>query len=116
MRRLALAPLLAALAFPAAAAGKEGAMFSPALSSLTPGHRTTVTLVVGPVIHDGRRVLSAPRDGKRPVVVLRSADGRREARFRGAPLFEHVSTVDMTIPSRRRWRVFVRVGHRRYPV
>jgi hypothetical protein len=114
MRRFAIAVLIVpALAFPAAAAAKEGAMFSPALSALEPGEKTLVQMYVAPVVRAGRTIVPAPRDGQRPTVVLRSAD--RTLRFEAGPLRRGAAWVEVTVPSRVRWHASVTVGRRRYP-
>jgi hypothetical protein len=112
MRRLMI-PLLAVLALPATAAAKEGAIFSPALSSLVPGEQTLVQVYIAPVMRGGRTLVPAPRDGEKPTVVLRSAD--RTLRFPAGPLRGGAAWVDITVPSRVRWHASVTVGSRRYP-
>jgi hypothetical protein len=103
MRRIAL--VLALLAFPATAAAKEGAMFSPTLGTLTPGKATRVTLS-----------MERGNDGVRPLVELEPFDGGRSLRFRASPLYRHVAMVTVTLPARpavQRWFASVKVGGRK---
>jgi hypothetical protein len=112
MRRFAI-PFLIVLALPAAASAKEGAIFSPALSALEPGEQTLVQVWIAPVVRHGRTVVPAPPDGVRPTVVLRSS--HRTLRFEGGPLRQGAAWLDITVPSRVRWRASVTAGGRRYP-
>lgn len=79
MRRLVALLAFVALAWPATADAKEGAMFSPQLLTLLSGKATRVQLYVWPVISRGREV---PAVGSIPVVRLRLVSGRRVLRFR----------------------------------
>lgn len=105
MRPFAMVPLLALLMLPAAAAGKEGVIYSPSLGGLTPGQPTRVTMTME----------QRWKDGLRPLLVLESVGGGRTLRFRASPLHRQVATLTVTLPARpklQRWFASVRVAGR----
>ena len=124
MRRVLVA---VSLALPLVSApsvlAKEGAMFQPAVTALTPGRPTTVHLYVLAVVDDnGREVVPAPRAGSVPVIMFRSQQTGEVVRFTGTRLSQgegfHPATAVITVPLRRTgqtWQVSVRAGGRTYP-
>ena len=106
MRRFAMVPLLALLMLPAAAAGKEGVIYSPSLGGLTPGQPTRVTMTME----------QRWKDGLRPLLVLESVGGGRTLRFRASPLHRQVAMLTVTLPARpklQRWFASITVAGRR---
>jgi hypothetical protein len=119
MRRLRIVLLasLALAAAPAAAAGKEGAMLSPALSALVPGEPTLVQVIVAPVYEGRHQVVAPPRDGARPVLVLEPLPAGKPLRFAVGPLRGSAGWAKVTVPrGRRDYHDYVLVGEREYPV
>jgi hypothetical protein len=107
------------LALAPAAAAKDGAALSPALSSLQPGTPTYVTLFVSGVWRHNKEVVPAPHLGVRPVVVFRPVGGGRELRFLGTPLSRNYGSsarVTVPLPAGRRWTPFVLAGGHRYRI
>jgi hypothetical protein len=124
MRRVLIAVSLALpLVSASSALAKEGAMFQPAVTALTPGSPTSVHLwVLAVVDNNGREVVPAPRAGSVPVIMFRSQQTGEVVRFTGTRLSQgegfHPATAVITVPLRRTaqtWQVSVRAGGHTYP-
>ncbi len=134
MRRGVVLLAAGALALPASAAGKQGAMVSPRLFGLPAGATTQLELYVLPVYRgdqeiapaaglpvyrpDGE-VIPAPRVGSVPIVILREVGGVKIMRFVGTALDPRLrSDVKVAVPASavsRRWSVSVRASGHVYP-
>ena len=117
VRRLTILLVLGACmcAWPAAAAAKGGAFFSPQQLSLPSGHTARLQLwVLGGELDGGR----APRVGSVPVVFIHLRPSGRVLSFRATPLdSKHRSVVSIRLPvptDYETWTVTVRVGRHVY--
>jgi hypothetical protein len=113
MRPLALPILLAALLVPAATAhAKADVHFSPALTTLVPGERTTIVMRMQKVVGeetDSPRLVAAR--GATPTLALSDTAMGRTVTARGTKADAHGrSTVTITIPAAGNWRPRVEIA------